>query len=307
MTPDRFFSLVLILQTHRRITTGDLAEQVGVSVRTALRDVQWLQEAGLPILVERGRYGGVSLLPGGALDTSRLTPQERDHLALQGLDEPQRRQLGADREHRRARDKLTAGHQHTDLLPICAVVTTDNRPWFGWDAQGVEPSAIVGDLRRGVRIRINYRRSADTEPVWQLVDPYGLLAKAGRWYLVADHHGAARLYSLERLVQWRSMRSRRRIRPMTLAQVVTELTAHWGTVGAIQVDALLDAAQLDRAKRILGSRLTVPGSSPGGDGRISITITCREIEDVRQLLPFAGSLTVVDPPDARERLRDLAQ
>ncbi|WP_443744598.1 helix-turn-helix transcriptional regulator [Streptomyces sudanensis] len=208
MTPDRFFSLLLALQTREAVTAADLAEQTGVSVRTVLRDLRWLQEAGFPVLVERGRWGGVRLLPGGALDTSRLTPAERDHLVLHGLDDEQRHQLGAGTESRRARAKLAARRQPTaSRLPISAVVVTDNSPWFGRDAEGADPSAVVGDVRRGVRLRIRYRRSEDTEPTWQVVDPYGLLAKAGRWYLVADRRAVPRLYALERLVDWRPMRA----------------------------------------------------------------------------------------------------
>jgi len=43
VTPDRFFSLLLTLQSRETTTTADLAAQVGVSVRTVLRDLQWLQ------------------------------------------------------------------------------------------------------------------------------------------------------------------------------------------------------------------------------------------------------------------------
>ncbi|KAF3463929.1 WYL domain-containing protein [Streptomyces sp. Tu 3180] len=305
MTPDRFFSLLLALQTREAVTAADLADRLGVSVRTVLRDLRWLQEAGFPVLVERGRWGGVTLLPGGALDTSRLTPAERDHLALHGLDDEQRHQLGAGAESRRARAKVAARPQPaTSRLPISAVVTTDNRPWFGRDAEGADPSAVVGDVRRGVRLRIRYRRSEEVEPAWQVVDPYGLLAKAGRWYLVADRSGVPRLYALERLVDWRPMRAPRRLRPgTTLADVVTELTSRWETVDAVRVHARLAARQLDRAGRILGSRLTV--RSREGE-EVTITVACREIEDVRQLLPFADDLTVTDPPEARDRIRELA-
>ncbi|QYC37842.1 HTH domain protein [Nonomuraea coxensis DSM 45129] len=306
MTPDRFFSLLLALQTRETITTGDLADQVGVSVRTVLRDLRWLQEAGFPILVERGRWGGVTLLPGGALDTSRLTPTERDHLALHGLDDEQRRQLGAAADSRRAHKKVAVRRSAPSLLPLSAVVTTDNRPWFGPDAQGADPSAIIGDVRRGVRLRILYRRSAEAGPTWQVVDPYGLLAKAGRWYLVADRAGVPRLYSLERLVDWRPMRVPRRLRPeTTLAGAAAELTARWETTDALQVHAVLQARQLDRARRILGSRLTV--HPPEGGDEVAITVTYRELEAVRQLLQFAESITVTDPPEARARIQELAR
>ncbi|GAA1159196.1 hypothetical protein GCM10009654_14200 [Streptomyces hebeiensis] len=324
MTPDRFFALLLALQTREAITTGDLAGQVGVSARTVLRDLRWLQEAGFPVLVERGRWGGVRLLPGGALDTSRLTPAERDHLALDGLDDDQRRQLGAGADSRRAREKVAVRRQQAaSPLPLSAVVTTDNRPWFGPDTRGTDPSAIVGDVRRGVRLRIRYRRSEDVEPTWRVVDPYGLLAKAGRWYLVADCASVPRLYSLERLADWRPTRVPRRLRPgTTLTEVAAHLTSSWETIEALQVHAVLEARLLDRARRILGSRLTVRGPRSEGrdevhvvgrdgvpvEGRdeVSVTVACRELEDVRQLLQFADGLTVTDPPEARDRMRELA-
>lgn len=310
MNPDRFFSLLLALQTRESVTTPDLAEQLGVSVRTVLRDLRWMRDAGFPILVQRGRWGGVTLLPGGALDTSRLTPTERDQLALGGLDEEQRGQLGAEAESRRAREKVAARRPPMGTpLPVSAVVTTDNRPWFGPDTRGADPSALVGDLRRGVRLRVHYRRSQEAEPSWRTVDPYGLLAKAGRWYLVADHMGVPRLYSLERLADWQPTRTPRRLRPATtLAQVAAELTGHWENDGGVQVHGELDVRQLDRAHRILGSRLTVRSFDGGEEAEtVAVTVTYRELEGVRQLLQFAGYLRVTDPPEARERLRELAQ
>ncbi|WP_425302081.1 HTH domain-containing protein, partial [Nocardia farcinica] len=43
------------------LTTEHLADQLGVSVRTVLRDLNWLRDAGFPLVVQRGRHGGVTL------------------------------------------------------------------------------------------------------------------------------------------------------------------------------------------------------------------------------------------------------
>lgn len=307
MTPDRFFSLLVALQSRETTTTADLAAQVGVSVRTVLRDLRWLQDAGFPLLIRRGRCGGVTLLPGGRFDTSRLTPNERDHLALHGLDDRQREQLGdvadARRAHRKVRQALRPSN--TAVLLLSSVVTTDNRPWFSPDAEGLPPAALVGDLRRGVRLRIRYRRSEESEATWRVVDPYGLLAKAGRWYLVADSAGRPRLYALERLVGWEPLRAARRLRPdATLESVAAKLTARWENPEAFRIDAELDVDQLGRAKRILGRRLAVRGAT--GARRVGITVTGRDVEDVRLLLQFGDSVTVTGPAEARDRIRQLA-
>ncbi|MCT9140968.1 helix-turn-helix transcriptional regulator [Streptomyces violarus] len=308
MTPDRFFSLLLALQSRETTTTAELAAQVGVSVRTVLRDVQWLQEAGFPLLIRRGRWGGVTLLPGGLLDTSRLTPTERDHLALYGLDDAQREQLGAMADAQRAHQKVRSALRpsSTGALPLSAVVTTDNSPWFSRDAEGLPPAALVGDLRRGVRLRIRYRRSEETEPTWRIIDPYGLLAKAGRWYLVADSAGRPHLHALERLVDWEPMRAVRRLRPgATLDGVAAELTARWENPDTFQIHAELDRDQLGRARRILGRRLTVRDAE--GARRVSIAVVGQNVEAVRLLLQFGDSVTVTGPEEARERIRQLTR
>lgn len=88
------------------MTTQDLAAALGVSLRTVTRDLNWLRDAGLPVTAQRGRLGGVTMLPGSGLDLTRLTPGERDHLSLAGLDEKQRAQLDASGESRRAFSKI---------------------------------------------------------------------------------------------------------------------------------------------------------------------------------------------------------
>ena len=133
---------------------------------------------------------------------------------------------------------------------------------------------LVDDLRRGVRLRICYRRSEDIEATWRVIDPYGLLAKAGRWYLVADSVGRPQLHALERIVGWEPMRAARRMRPdVTLESVASELTAYWERPEAFQIHAELDSNQLSRARRILGSRLTIRDTA--GAQRVRITVTGR--------------------------------
>ena len=56
--------MMLLLQSRPQVSAAELAHELGVSVRTVLRDVAWLEDAGAPIYVRRGRYGGISILPG---------------------------------------------------------------------------------------------------------------------------------------------------------------------------------------------------------------------------------------------------
>lgn len=304
MTPDRFFSLVLALQAQPMTTAPVLAEQIGVSVRTVVRDLNWLTEAGFPVVTRQGRHGGVTLLAGSVLDPTRLTPDEREPLTLTGLDDDQRERLGIREQSGRAVRKVAAGRGGEELLPLVELVVSDNRPWFARAPEGVMPAEIIGDLRRGRRLKITYRRDG-REALTHTVDPYGLLAKAGRWYLVADEGGAPRLFALQRLLRWQPLRSRRRLRPgASLASIAVDLTSAWESTRRGDIDLLISERHIDRAVRILGTRLALGASD--GHGSVRATLQYSHIEDVRQLLAFGSSVTVLSPPEAAERIIELA-
>src|SRR5437016_13982249 len=121
---------MLLLESRDAVTTQELASALGVSLRTITRDLNWLRDAGLPVTAQRGRLGGVTMPPGSGLDLTRLTPGERDHLSLIGLDEKQRAELNASVESRRALSKIVATQSCRvhDLLPLSDVVYVHSLP-----------------------------------------------------------------------------------------------------------------------------------------------------------------------------------
>ena len=84
--PQRLLAILVALQANRQMTAAELAEQFAVSKRTVLRDIDALAAADVPVIAERGRYGGISLLPGAEIDVSRFTTTESEVLELIGLD-----------------------------------------------------------------------------------------------------------------------------------------------------------------------------------------------------------------------------
>ncbi|MFE7766852.1 helix-turn-helix transcriptional regulator [Streptomyces sp. NPDC057438] len=308
MTPDRFFTLMLLLASRDAVTTQELASALGVSLRTINRDLNWLRDAGLPVTAHRGRLGGVTMLPGSGLDLTRLTPDERDHLALTGLDEKQRAELNASVESRRALSKIAATRpcRVHEPLPLTDVVHADSRPWCQARASGTSPASLIGALRRGRRLRIVYDSPRASCPRDLVVDPYGLFAKAGIWYLVADRARVPRMYRLERITTWTETDQPRRIREsQTLATVAAALIAQWEHHHAIEVSATVDQTQIERAQRIFGLRLVQDDHEESATGH-KVTIRFLHLEDVRALLPFGSAITVHGPTEARAHLRDLA-
>ena len=85
----RQFQMVYLLLARGRMTAGELAQQLEVSPRTVLRDVDALSAAGVPIYTTQGTGGGVALLPGYVLDRAAFSDEEQRQLltALQSLPE----------------------------------------------------------------------------------------------------------------------------------------------------------------------------------------------------------------------------
>ena len=80
MRADRLLSIMLLLQTHRRMTAHDLADRLEVSERTIHRDMDSLSAAGVPVVAERGIGGGWSLM--GAYQTNLTGLNEAEIQAL---------------------------------------------------------------------------------------------------------------------------------------------------------------------------------------------------------------------------------
>lgn len=80
MQINRLFEMIYILLNKKTITARELSEYFGVSRRTICRDVDTLSLAGVPIYTERGRGGGISLLPDFVLDKSILNEHEQNEI-----------------------------------------------------------------------------------------------------------------------------------------------------------------------------------------------------------------------------------
>src|SRR5437660_1557746 len=90
MRADRLLSLMFLLQARGRMTAGDLAEALGVSVRTVYRDLDALDAAGIPVRTESGTGGGCELMEGFRAPLSGLRPEEATALLALGVPAPLR-------------------------------------------------------------------------------------------------------------------------------------------------------------------------------------------------------------------------
>jgi predicted DNA-binding transcriptional regulator YafY len=183
----RLVSIILLLQARGRLTAAQLATELEVSVRTIYRDVESLHAAGIPLYGDAGHRGGYQLLDGYRTRLTGLSAAEAKALSLSGLPGPAA-ELGLGSVLAAAQLKVQAA-----LPPVLAEQLSATAQRFhldpgGWYAQAEDApflSAVADAAWRGAALRVRYRRWKAPTDVDRRLEPYGLVLKAGRWYLVA--------------------------------------------------------------------------------------------------------------------------
>ena len=199
MHASRLVSILLLLQARGRLTARELADELEVSLRTIYRDLDGLAEAGVPVYADRGPAGGYQLVDGYRTRLTGLSADEAQALFLSGLEGPAA-QLGLGTVLAAAQLKVMAA-----LPPEIRGRAARLRERFllvapGWFRRD-EPPASLGAISQGVwngqRVRFAY--DGPDGVAERVVDPFGLVLKAGIWYLVARRDGLMRTYRASRI------------------------------------------------------------------------------------------------------------
>ncbi|UUU40714.1 helix-turn-helix transcriptional regulator [Streptomyces sp. NBC_00162] len=201
MKSSRLLSILLLLQTRGRMTATELARELEVSVRTVYRDAEALAAAGVPLYGDAGHSGGYQLLAGYRTRLTGLSTGEAEALFLTGMPGPAA-ELGLGRALSAAQLKLRAA-----LPPELRAQADRMRLRFhldapGWYAEHEETpylAQVADAVWRGRVIEVRYRRWKEPREVDRRLAPYGLVLKAGRWYLVAGPDGA-RTYRVDQIL-----------------------------------------------------------------------------------------------------------
>ncbi|MFC0602367.1 helix-turn-helix transcriptional regulator [Streptomyces palmae] len=308
MKSDRLLSIMLLLQTRGRVPAGELAERLEVSVRTIYRDVAALSAAGVPVYAERGRHGGIALLPGFRTDVTGLTQDEARALfvlAAQGVHQALGLHGALGSALRKVMAALPAPHRPTAELTSRRILVDP----VGWLA-GPRPEADLDTLHAAVltdrRLRISYRHGGETRPRGYTVDPYGLVSKAGVWYLVADHRARPRLFRADRVATAAVTDA-----PVRRRDGV-ELADAWAGLRrrveqrsqGVRITVRVRTARLDMFVRIVRAQLAGPPEPQGEWATAELHYPA--LGGVRQLLQFTDDLEILEPPEARREAARLA-
>ncbi|MEV0095358.1 YafY family protein [Streptomyces sp. NPDC050738] len=312
MRAARLIKMVLLLQSRPMMTAAELAQELDVSERTITRDAQALSEAGVPVYADRGRAGGYRLIGGYRTRLTGLARSEAEALFLSGLPGALR-EMGLEDAASAARLKVSAA-----LLPSLRDASASAAQRFHLDAPGwyqePETPALLPALAEAVwddrRVLARYGRR-DGASVERELEPYGLVLKAGTWYVCARADGDFRVYRIDRF---------------TAAEVTEErferdedfaLPPFWEERAAGFARSILQAVTVvrvspDGARRLpytvgrpAADEALAAAGAPDGDGWLTLTLPVENLDIAfGQLLALGPELEVLEPAELRDRVRD---
>ncbi|GIH64719.1 helix-turn-helix transcriptional regulator [Microbispora siamensis] len=307
MSTNRVLALLELLQARPGLTGAELAERLEVDVRSVRRYMRRLEDLGIPVEAERGRYGGYRLMPGYRLPPLMLTGDEATAVVLGLL------------AGRRAGLTVGEGAAESALAKIQRVLPDALRDRVGAvedmvglttrSAATARPSGttlltLADAARRRLRVRLAYRsyRGQDSE---RTVDPYGLVFHSGRWYLTGHDHrrGEVRTFRLDRI--GRAETTEEEFPAPGEFDAVAHVIASLASVPyRYEVEVVL-ATTMEEARRRIPP--TVAALAPA-DGGVRMTGRAERLDGMAQVLAGLGvPFTVVGPPELREEVRALAR
>ncbi len=295
------------------MTAGQLAKELEVCERTINRDIVALSTAGVPVYGEAGPDGGYQLLDSYRTNLTGFSEGEARALFLLNMPGPLTR-LGFSQDLKAAMLKLTAAlpeSRRRDEERVRQRYYIDSSPW----SHAEEPLPYLQTIQQALwedrRLAITYIPLFDVQ-IEREVDPYGLAAKAGTWYLVFAYGERVRARRVTDLVDAR-LCAEKFERPAGFD--LGEFWRSWcadeeRSFSGYPVSVRVTKAALPFVVRRFGAGVSdqLAEAPEDEDGSRILTLYFRWIDEARErLLPFGSGVEVLEPYTLRASLADTAE
>ncbi|MGW2065218.1 helix-turn-helix transcriptional regulator [Streptomyces sp. NPDC001937] len=316
MRAARLIKMVLLLQSRPAMTAAELARELEVSERTVTRNAQALSEAGVPVYAHRGRAGGYRLVGGYRTRLTGLARNEAEALFLSGLPSALR-EMGLEDAASAARLKVSAA-----LLPSLRDASDTAAQRFHLDAPGWYQEPVTPELLPAVAeavwddrmVKARYRRGGPGSEVERELAPYGLVLKAGVWYVCARAGTDFRVYRIDRFAAV-AVTDERFVRDEDF-----DLPAFWDERAAqfarsilrTEVTVRVSEAGVGRLPHVVDRSAALDALDAAGppdvDGWRTVVLPVESLDVAySQLLALGPELEVLEPADLRTRFGTAAE
>ena len=299
-TATRLITLIFLLQNQPNQKASELAEKLGVSLRTVHRYFEMLDEMGIPVYSERGPYGGFSLVRGYKMPPLVFTLEEAVAVVLgTGLVQ----ELWGDLYRESARGALA---KLENLLP------EEQAREVAWARSSLTATGMhradlkqqtpaLEKLRRATRehrsVTMLYQTSQVPHPTDRGLDPYALVHRWGWWYVIVfcHVHKEIRTFRVDRIVK------------VTLRETSFTKSAEFDLQDYLKHEMQAQPQIIARLKFDATSAHIVAGNhsywqtvEPQADGSVEVTFPSPTLEwAASSALAYGPAVEVLEPPELR--------
>jgi predicted DNA-binding transcriptional regulator YafY len=304
-TATRLITLIFLLQNAPNQKASELADKLGVSLRTVHRYFEMLDEIGIPVYSERGPYGGFSLVRGYKMPPLVFTLEEAVAVVLgTGIVE----EMWGDLYRESARGALA---KLENLLPDeqlrevawarqSLVATGMNRG----DLRALTP--VLEKLRRAIRehrsVDMKYQTSQLPYPAQRGLDPYALVHRWGWWYVIGfcHVHKEVRTFRVDRISEIALLQTTFVQSSDFDLQIYLKNEMHT----QLQITARL-RFEREFANLVAGNQSYWDKVETKPDGSVEITFSSPTLEwATSTALSYGPAVEVLEPPELRAMVQE---
>jgi predicted DNA-binding transcriptional regulator YafY len=299
----RVLAVLELLQSQARVSGPELARRIGVDGRTLRRYIGMLEELGIPIVAERGRFGGYALVAGFKLPPLVFTNDEALALAVGllaarslGLADAAPAVAGAQAKLQRVMPQ--ALKRRLRAIDETVALDLSRRNAAPGDNAALVTLSAAAQSRQ--RVHLHYR-SGEQQDTARDFDPYGLVWRGGRWYAVGHCHlrRDVRSFRLDRVIDVDPL-------PANFGRpegfdAVAHLARSVATLPRAHAIEVLLSTDLDRARRETFDAIGV--FTPEGDA-VRLSAQADDLDwFARELARLPFDFEVLSPQALRSALR----
>lgn len=302
----RVLTVLELLQSRPSITGPELAARLEMDVRTVRRYITHLQDVGIPVEANIGRYGGYRLRPGFKLPPLMLSEEEATAVVLGLLASTW---LGVEQSPIAIEGALAKvsrvlpprAREHLETIAAQLVLFPRDQPARPNASLLITLSEAIGQQQR---IDMDYRSYHD-QVTRRKVEPYSVVGQGGHWYLVGYCclRQDFRTFRLDRIQQ------------VTLLAEPFERAAHFDCQAYLEERYRKAPESVHIEVEFQAPFYTVQQKIPPSFGQLSATpagtLFQSQYEDIAAMARYLVALNlpfiVHDPPELCEELLHLAE
>ncbi len=293
MKLDRLIAILSVLLNQEQATAPELAKRFEVSRRTINRDIEALNQAGIPIVTQQGAGGGIRIMDGFRMDRTALTSREMQAIlsGLRGLDS-----VSGTSQYKQLMEKISPGA--ADVLPGDQHILIDLASWHKASLSG-KIELLHGAIEQHRLVSFHYLSPGGESD--RLVEPALLVFQWSSWYLWGwcREKNAPRLFKLDRMD---SLQVKETFSPRQME--MPDLLGEKAFPDRYHVVVRISRKSRWRLVEEYGSGCYE--ETPEGDCLFSTGFTDRD-HLFSWILSFRGDAELLEPPELREELAKIGE